>query len=208
MPRLVRARIRRRLCWTLLIPAVVAAASLDLNKVPLLRGVRLTRTDGTSDYGSVRRVTTQFVSFVSQQNGQCENVEVRKIASIKSEGPGPTDKFSPAGVALMAPIAAPFLAAHEVKHRFGRKGELDGQWQSSAAPGGAVTWLDIASGTIRKTFVIRKEGTYRVDGDNLAISYLPDQKQGGGYPDSLCVRHPGYWFRPNIPRHAQQRSRW
>ena len=169
-----------------MIPALALAGqpnspSLQLDKVPLLRGVLLTRTDGASAYGSIPRVTTQFVSFVSQQSGQCEDIAVSEIASVKVEGPKPSDKFTPGETALMVPIAIPFFAASAVtrgfKSIFGKNDAslIDGRWQSEPASDGTITQMEITPSGVTKTFLLERDGTYQLKASELTISYSPDK---------------------------------
>ncbi len=93
------------------------ATLLDLSKIPLNRPVRVTLTDGTFQDGMVSRVTTEFLNL-SQKPGLCEDVDVSRVASvstIKKSGLPQHDKFSPATIVVLVPIALPFLVA------FGRR---------------------------------------------------------------------------------------
>lgn len=78
--------MRTLLGTILLIPAFLTAGQtppmlLHLNKVSRRQYVRLFRTSGASEYGAVRRVTSQFVAFQPLQSATCEDIPVSEIAS-------------------------------------------------------------------------------------------------------------------------------
>jgi hypothetical protein len=166
----------------LLIPAFLTAGQtppmlLHLNKVSRRQYVRLFRTSGASEYGAVRRVTSQFVAFQPLQSATCEDIPVSEIASWKGEGPKASEIGGALSAALEVTLGAPFFGLYESKRLFTRDHSepLQGLWESPAAADGSITQFQIGSNQIQKSVFAGRSGSYQVTGSSLVISSLPDQ---------------------------------
>ncbi len=164
----------------ILIPTLLVAsgggASESVRKLlrkPRVGPARVTFGDGTQTQGTVRRVTTQFLSLDNADT--CSSVELTQIASIKwfpSQGDSLGDTLELiAWVVIGSPFWVPWYIADALGNRVERD-PLGFSWESTPTlPDGKISRIEGNGNGLMQRSVAVEKGRYDVIGKNLHLTY-------------------------------------
>lgn len=166
--------VRAAFCLAL-IPTLIAAPQDRSQLAPdvrkLLRKPRqglakVTRLDGSTTEGMVRRVTDQFA--VVEHGTSCQNIPLASIAQIAWQ---PTMKppVERVGSILLWPLYLLVLCGAEDSYD---DGPMSGIWESvHGLPNGSFRRIWIHGGGVYRRDVFNRKGRYRIDGESLILSF-------------------------------------
>jgi hypothetical protein len=148
------------------LPASVANL---LNK-PRYGEARLTWVDGRQSEGRIQRVTDQFVTLAQQKgSGACENVELSKISSIDWVPRTGSGEYFP----LWAiPLLPALWVQDSIRQSHSVRGAFLGDWRTIEASTGRYSRVGFGyDRSVWREDVVVKNGTYRIEGGNLYVTY-------------------------------------
>jgi hypothetical protein len=158
----------------------------DLLDKPRSGEARLTWVDGRQAEGRIQRVTDQFVTLAAQKgSGACENVELSKISSI--------DWVPRTGNGEYFPLwAAPLLPAlwiyESIRQSHSVRGAFLGDWRTTETST-AGRYSRVGFGYDRSIWredVAVKNGTYRIEGGSLYVTYAGGSAEEAARLEFVC----------------------